>query len=147
MKLSYVLALFAILVAAPFSAQAFENEKPPIVKTEAEVEAPSIKAIAFHSDSCGSCKILGPRMAEAMEVINPTKIEAVKFDFTNKDSIAETRVVATNANVDKVLQKYGAKTGFVVLVNGNGDVVDQIKVDHKTPEIAAKLATAIANAS
>ncbi len=136
MKFSLFFAAFALLIAFPLNAQALENETTPV-----------IKVVAFHSDSCGSCKILGPRIAEAKQIINQDKITMIKFDFTNKESIKKTKTLATEKGVDNILQKYGAKTGFVVLVNEKSEVVDMLKVDHNTADIAAKLATAIANAS
>lgn len=153
MKFTLLTAAFALFLTAPAQAETFETTTPPkmVMATEhtmeEKIEAPAIKAVAFHSDSCGSCKIIGPRMMEAITIINPAKLSMVKFDFTNKQSIAATKELAKKANVDNILQKYGAKTGFVVLVNNAGDVVDTIKVDHDTSEIASKLAMAIANAS
>ena len=140
MKLSMLMAAFAFLVAMPSGAKAMD-------KAEIEQVAPAIKAVVFYSDTCGSCKILEPRMVKAMDIINKDKVHAVKFDFSNKDAIAQTRELAKSADVDAVLQKYGAKTGFVVLVQNNGDIVDTLNVDDNTASIAAKLATAIANAS
>ena len=147
MKLSLLIAAFALIVALPTGAKAADNNKTPMAEAESVMPAPVIKAITFHSDSCGSCKILKPRMIEAMEIINQDKVQAVTFDFTNKDTIAQTREIAKAQNVDAVLQKYGAKTGFVVLVQENGDIVETIKVGDNTAAIAAKLATAVANAS
>ena len=108
---------------------------------------PVITAVAFHSDNCGSCKILGPRMKEAMQAINMGKVKVVKFDFTSKETIATTKTVAKAQGVDHVLQQYGAKTGFVVLLNGEGKEVGKLKVDDNTADIAAKLVKAIVEAS
>lgn len=106
-----------------------------------------IKAVVFYADSCGACKILEPRMADAMDIINKDKINVVKFDFSNKDSIAATRELAVTQGINNILQKYGAKTGFVILVNNAGEEIATLKVDHTTADIASELAKAIANAS
>ncbi len=149
MKYSLLMAAFALLAAFPIIAQAGEKDIMSETKSTAEdvMEKPAIQAVVFYSDTCGSCKILEPRMESAMAIINPSKVEAVKFDFSNSTSTEATKILAANKNVSNVLNQYGARTGFVVLVNGQGDVVDTIKVDHDTAEIAAKLATAVANAS
>lgn len=139
MKFTLFTMAFALFAMLPFSAQADET-------TTSEV-MPVIKAVAFHSDNCGSCKILGPRIMKAKEAINPDKLSVVKFDFTNSETIEATKTLATQKGVNHVLQKYGAKTGFVILVNNAGEEVDTLKVDDNTADIAAKLATAIANAS
>ncbi len=157
MKFSLFLMAFALINVLPITAHAFDETKMPALKAHGgEVhqetmvkaeQAVAIKAVAFHSDSCGSCKVIGPRIVEALEIINPNKVEMIKFDFTNKQTIEETKSLAAAKNVNPILQKYGARTGWIALVDANGAVVDQIKVDHDTGEMAAKLAIAIANAS
>ena len=147
MKFSLFTAVFALLTALPLMAHAMDNAPVPQTEMKEVQTAAPISAVAFHSDSCGSCKILGPRMKEAMEIINKDKVNLVKFDFTNKETIEKTKALAIEKKVGNILQKYGAKTGFVVLVDGSGNVVDELKVDDDTPALAAKIATAIANAS
>ena len=107
------------------------------------MEAPKAKAVMFYSDSCGSCKILDPKMTEAMSAINTDMIDVVKFDFSSKDTIEATKALATEKGVDSVLQSYGAKTGFVVLLDSEGNEVGTLKKDHSAAEIAAKVAEAI----
>jgi thiol-disulfide isomerase/thioredoxin len=116
-------------------------------KDKAMAKNTVVTAVAFHSDNCGSCKILGPRMKEAMQVINTDKVDVVKFDFTNKNTIAAAKALAKEKGINTVLQKYGAKTGFVVLLNAKGEEVAKLKVDDNTADIAAKLAKAIVEAS
>ena len=158
MKFSLFVMAFALINVLPLTAQAFDDTRMPTLKThggEAPYEQEAmkksystvIKAVAFHSDSCGSCKVIGPRITEALEIINPNKVEMVKFDFTNKQTIEETKSLAIAKDVDPILQKFGARTGWIALVNSSGEVVDKIKVDHDIGEMAAKLAVAIANAS
>ena len=157
MKFSLFLMAFALINLLPITAQAFDNTRMPSLKThggEAHHETMAhtrqgvaIKAVAFHSDSCGSCKVIGPRIVEALEIINPSKVEIIKLDFTNKQTIEETKTLAIAKDIDPVLQKFGARTGWIALVNSSGEVVDKIKVDHDIGEMAAKLAVAIANAS
>lgn len=147
MKFSLFAVIFALLTAFPLMAQAIENESAQKPQTEEVQMSAPIRAIAFHSDTCGSCKILGPRMMKAMTIINKDKLDVIKFDFTNKESIEKTKILATTKNVDTILQKYGARTGFVVLINSKGDIVDTLKVDDNTAAIASKMVTAIANAS
>ena len=139
MKLTIFILAFAILAIIP---QAFAMDDTTKIMAE-----PTLKAIAFHSDSCGSCKILGPKMKDAMGAINQDRIDVVKFDFTNKETIAKTKELANSKGVNNILQQFGAKTGFVVIVNKDGNVVDKLKVNDSTAEIAAKLAKAIASAS
>lgn len=139
MKLLSLLTLAFITIAGlPHASKAMEGH---------HMDAPVIKAVAFHSDTCGTCKILGPKVKAAFGVINKDKLEVVKFNFTDKGTIAKTRELAKSKNVNDILQKFGAKTGFVVLVNGKGEIVEKLNASDSMPEIAAKLAKAIAEAS
>lgn len=153
MKFTLLAAAFAFFLSAPAQADKFTTTAPPKLTMakehviEKKIDVPAIRAVAFHSDSCGSCKIIGPRMMEALAIINPAKVSIVKFDLTNEQSISETRKLAEKANVANILEQYGTKTGFVVLVNSAGEVVDTIKVDHDAAEMASKIAMAIAKAS
>jgi thiol-disulfide isomerase/thioredoxin len=106
-----------------------------------------VKAIVFYSVNCGSCKILEPRMEEAMKAINTDKVEVVNFDFSSKETIAATKTLAAKKGVDAVLQEYGAKTGFVVILDKNGNEVNKLKVDDTSADIAAKVVKAIVEAS
>jgi len=112
-----------------------------------KMEAAPVKAVVFYSDTCSSCKILGPQMMKAMQAVNTDKVDVVKFDFSSKDTIAATKILATEKGVDAVLQSYGVKTGFVVLLDKNGQEVDKLKVDDNAADIAAKITKAIVNQS
>ena len=169
MKFTLLIATMAFFLSTPAHADNFDKTMMPklqgaqeqvqeIMQEKAEkVMAPAaavqniqtgkIKAVAFHSDNCGSCKILGPRMQQAMSIINSKRVQVVKFDFTNKQSTAETQELAAEKNVSHVLEKHGAKSGFVIILNDQGEEVDIVKVDHDTGDIASKLAVAIADAS
>jgi len=86
-------------------------------------------------------------MMKAMQAVNTDKVDVVKFDFSSKDTIAATKILATEKGVDAVLQSYGVKTGFVVLLDKNGQEVDKLKVDDNAADIAAKITKAIVNQS
>ncbi len=107
----------------------------------------ALSAVVFYSDSCGSCKILDPKMKKALNAVNQDKLDIVKFDFSNREKIEATKALAASKHLNGTLQKYGAKTGFVVLVNHNVDVVETLKASDDTGELAAKIAKAIAQTS
>lgn len=140
MKFQILTLAFALLAFLPQSFAMDGEHKEMMAK-------PAVKAVAFHSDNCGSCKILGPRMQEAMNAINQDKVDLVKLDFTDEDTTQKTMSMAAGKGLSGIIEENGTKTGWVALVNAEGKVVDKIKVDHDTPEIAAKLAKAIATAS
>lgn len=139
MKTTLLTLAFAMLAFIP---QVFAMDDA----AEATQAAP-ITAVVFYSDSCGSCKILEPNMMKAMTAINTAKIDVVKFDFSNKDTITATKALAVEKGVDATLQQYGAKTGFVILLNDKGVEVGKLGVDDNAAAIAAKLTAAIIAAS
>lgn len=143
MKATLLTLAFAVLAFIP---QVFAMNHGDHAEKMA-APAPAATAVIFFSESCGSCKILDPVMKEAMQAINTDKVDVVKFDFTNKDTIAATRTLASEKNVEATLQKYGAKTGFVVLLDAAGNEVDIVKVDDNATDIAVKLVKAITTKS
>lgn len=138
MKITLMTLALALISLMPY---AYAMDK------EAMTDKAPITAVIFYADSCGACKILDPKMKEALNAINQDRLEIVKFDFSNKTSIEATKTLATSKGLDATLQQYGAKTGFVVLVNQEGNVVETLKASHEVPELAAKIASALAQAS
>lgn len=140
---------FAILAFMP-KAQAMDEMHSKTMadkKPAMEAEAKNVRAVVFFSENCASCKVLEPKMVEAMKAVNPDKIDVVKLDFTSKETIEATKVLATDEELGGLLQKFGAKTGFVTLVAADGQIIDTIGKDDTEAQIAAKLVTAIVNAS
>ena len=140
---------FAVLAFMP-KAQAMDemHSKTMMDKKPAMIaEAQNIKAVVFFADNCSACKVLDPKMQKAMKAINTDKIDVVKFDFSSKETIEATKILATDRELGGLLQKSGAKTGFVTLVGADGQIIDTIGKNDTEAEIAAKLATAIVNAS
>ena len=134
MKLPILMLAFMALVGLPQMAKAMD-------------ETATVKAVAFHSDNCGSCKILGPKVDAAIKQIDSDKVQKITFNFTDKTTIAETKALAMKEGVSDVLNKYGAKSGFVVLLDQNGQEVDKLKASDSTEDIASKITKAIASKS
>ncbi len=82
-------------------------------------------------------------MKAAMKAINTDMIDVVMLDFSNKETIEATKALAKEKGVDETLQSYGAKTGFVVLLDAEGNEVGKLMNDDTTAEIASKVASAI----
>lgn len=118
------------------------DKKPAMIS-----EAQNVKAVIFFSENCGACKELDPKMKAAMKAINEDKIDVVVLDFTSKETIEATKVLATDEELGGLLQKFGAKTGFVTLVDANSEIIETIGKNDTEAEIAAKLASAIISAS
>ncbi len=137
-KILSLLALgFIAFAALP---QAFADH-PEMMQKEKMV-AP-VTAVVFFSENCGACKILDPNFKKAMTVINPDTVNVVMFDFSNADSIAKSKALAAEKNLTSLLDSYGAKTGFIVLLDHNGKEVDRLGSSDDSSAIAGKLAKAI----
>ncbi len=132
---------FALLAFTPISHAMEEADMM------AENAVPTVKAVVFYSDSCGSCKILEPKMKKAMKAINMDNVDVVKFDFSNKKAIEATKILADDKGLSDLLQKFGAKTGFVTLLNNDGAIVETIGVNDSVEDIAVKFAKSIVSAS
>ena len=134
------LAIFAIIPAA--LADNHSTHKDMGKNDAKEIISPQVNAVIFYSDTCGSCKILEPKMMDAMAVINTDRINVVKLDFSNEATIEASKIRAKENNVGTTLQAYGVKTGFVVLVDNEGNEIGKISVDDSAEDIATKLTTA-----
>lgn len=121
--------LMAFMVALPF------------VYSNAMAHAPKAKAVVFFSEQCGSCKIIDPLMQEALTKIDGDKIDVVKFDFTDAQAIQKTKALAADKDVRYLLTEYGAKTGFIVLLDKDGKMTDKITKTDDLESIVNKLQT------
>ena len=140
---------FAVLAFMPKAHAMEENHDKMMMdkKPAMAAEAQNVKAVVFFSENCSSCKVLDPKMKAAMKAINTDKIDVVKLDFTSKETIEATKVLATDKELGGLLQKFGAKTGFVTLVGADGQIIEKITKTDSEADIAAKLASAIVSAS
>ena len=130
-----IIYLIALLIAVtPFTSHAEDKMAKEVLKPA---------AVMFFSANCGSCKILDPRMKEALSDINNNALDLVVFDFTNRDTISQTKILAEEKALTSVLNEYGARTGFVALVDEKGRIIDEINVGHDVDAIKAKLKTLI----
>ncbi len=145
MKLTLMaLALITMGAFIP-SASAMDNHMND--KKAMMADKAAVTAVLFFSENCGACKVIDPRLKEAESAFNDAKLDVVKFDLTNDATKLATKELAAAKGLTATMEQYAPKTGFALLVNAQGDVVDQIKVDHDTADIAAKIAKAIVQAS
>lgn len=126
--------LMAFMMVLPFGYSHAMSDNTDATNTKAT-------AVIFYADSCGACKLIEPRMKEALTQIDQDALNVVTFDFSNRDAIAQTRQVAKDQNVNDVLMEYGARTGFIVLVDKTGNIVDKINVNDNVDAIVEKLTT------
>lgn len=108
----FALLLSALVLISP-STKAEEGNAEPTEKTQV---AKDIAGVYFYADWCGTCKLLEPRVEKARaEEKRSEDISFITFDMTDSESIARTKKIAKAEDLDSILQKYGAATGFLVL--------------------------------
>jgi thiol-disulfide isomerase/thioredoxin len=135
----------AFFVAALAVAAAVKGPTPTVAQ-KAEV-APRVVAASFTSAWCSSCRILEPRLAEAMPAFKNAAIEFVEFDFT----FGETAELAARADAHGLTRLYEANkgaTGFTVLVDArSGEIIDTLTMNFTVADIKGALKRSLAIAT
>lgn len=86
-----------------------------------------LQIVQFHADWCGGCKIMGPWVEEAKgKYSNLEAVEFVKLDFTNRRTSNKAFEIASTQNLDDVFLKYQKRTGLVLIVDKDQNVVSEI---------------------
>ncbi|MBX2834922.1 MAG: thioredoxin family protein [Micavibrio sp.] len=130
-----LLSLLAIAVLA-IMPQAYAGDM--------EKEATSnTTVVAYHADWCGGCKILGPKMKEAMSKLSPEikeKLAVVKFDFTDESTTEKSRALAEEKKLTAIFPKDKQATGQLKIIdNESGAVLAKINYKQSTEEIVGTL--------
>ncbi len=129
--LAALIALFAFTgVSTLHPAQAEEMHKTQIV--------------VFYSDKCGTCKILDPKMKEAMGLLNDSKIEVVKFDFSTEETKAASVALAEEKGLSALYNSFAPKTGLVQILDKDGQIAGELKRDDTVADIASKIVSVVA---
>ena len=116
MKKLLTLLVFITMPLAPAMADKMMDNK---------MAKPSIYAVAYHSDNCGSCKILGPKVMETKSSIDAglaEKVKFVKFDLTDETT---KKASAEKASEHGLSAHYNdtAKTGKVKIIDAETGAV------------------------
>lgn len=114
---------------------------PPAHADDMRMSSPN-KLIVFYADFCGQCKILEPKLEEALKTMDTKSFEQVKFNYTDRDTIMHSKEIAAEKGLTDLQKKYGAKTGFAVIANQEGQEIAFISANESVDEISATLQAA-----
>jgi thiol-disulfide isomerase/thioredoxin len=81
-----------------------------------ENQNPKLYAVVFHADWCPVCKAMKPSLTQLKEDLKNKPVRFVSFDFTSDATKANTKQVARDLGLQKILAGNNG-TGFVILVN------------------------------
>ncbi|MFK7838756.1 MAG: thioredoxin domain-containing protein [Bdellovibrionales bacterium] len=138
-KLLPAIAIAAIAIAPQIIPSAHAMEKEAMM--EKKIEAPATKAVQFHADWCGACKILAPKMEEVMNNLDEdtkAKFALVKFDLTDDTTKAASKKTAMENDVTSAFPAGDGKppTGVIKLIDSKtGDVLAKIHYKMSVEEI------------
>ncbi len=119
-------------------------EKEKDKEKERTITSPKLIAVMFHSDYCGSCKAMEPRIKDAAEKLTDKPVLFVTLDLTDDKTKKQAELLAGALGLDKVWSENHTRTGFMKLVNADSkEAVETITVRHQAGDIVDKAAAAI----
>ena len=82
-----------------------------------QAERPTVIAVKFHADWCGSCKVIAPAFVDLANKYDGEPVLFVTFDLTNRTTTAQAEYLAAALGLSKVWSKHAPKTGYVLLID------------------------------
>ena len=95
------------------------------------------RVVMFSAEWCGSCKILKPKLDQALA--NHPDLQVVVFDMTDEAAKAKSVEQAAAQGLSDIYNAYAPKTGVAVLVNGQGADTGHLTKANSYDEIDAAL--------
>ena len=86
MTMKILTLILAILTFVPFAAAHADDAMT-------KADAPTT-VVLFYAENCGACKILDPKLKEAVQAQADGAIDLVVFDFSNRERIEATKTLA-----------------------------------------------------
>lgn len=81
--------------------------------------APEIYVVMFRADWCGPCKIIEPKISQALQSLSDPKIEYVTIDISNPMVSEVSAHTAFDRNIVAQYNQWLGVTGFAVIVDGD----------------------------
>lgn len=107
---------------------------------------PKVIGLMFFSDTCGSCKVLDPKIEAVKKDYLGKPILFTTLDHSNDGSKNQAALHAYTLGVGKVYEAQEKASGFMLLVKpGSGEVIAKLTRDMSEADIKASLDKALQN--
>ncbi|MEM9600368.1 MAG: thioredoxin family protein [Pseudomonadota bacterium] len=127
---SLIALLFSFGVAVPASSQAYR------VQTAA---TPDIYIVMFRADWCAPCKVVEPRLAQAMQTIRDPRIEYVNIDISAGQGDYNAHQVF-NRGIVRQYNEWMGTTGFAAIIDGDTkQTLGCINISYDTASMTAHI--------
>ncbi|MGF1678895.1 MAG: TlpA family protein disulfide reductase [Candidatus Methylacidiphilales bacterium] len=103
-----------------------------------EPAQPKVVGLMFYSDTCGSCKILDPKIESVKKDYVTQPILFATLDHSNEGSKNQAALLAETLGLGKVYAAQEKASGFLLLVNPqSGEVITKLTRDMSEADIKA----------
>lgn len=139
-----LLLIFALIAGG---AVFYQVARPPAAVSAAFEGEPQLIAATFSSEWCASCRVLKPKLAEALPEFSGRPVRFVEYDFTF-GARDDMRAEAEADGLGEIYERFQGATGFTVLVDaGTGEIIDTLTMNHSAKAMAAAIEDALAIAA
>ena len=105
---------------------------------------PKVVAVMFHSDHCGSCKILDPKLSAVKPGFLGQPVLFATLDHTSDGTKNQAAMLAHKIGIGEVYKAQDKASGFMLLVKpGSDEIVGKITRDMSEADIKAAIDQAL----
>jgi len=125
-------AVAALFAAATLPIQAMEPAEPKVI------------GLMFYSDTCGSCKVLDPKVSSVQPEFLDKPILFTKLDHSNAGTKNQAALLADSLGLADVYAAQQKASGFLLLVNPeNQEVMAKITKEMSEDDIKSEISKAL----